>query len=118
MLNRKEGEVMKRVYALCKDGGVCLITPAELLASLPRREKWTEEALEKILQDLKTDDYLELLFSERKGEKTYVLSLRAEGYAYPRHALQMRRDFAVKVIWAITSAVIAFAVGWILKFLF
>ena len=50
MLNRRENEVMKRIYALCKDGGVCLITPDELIAGLPKHEKWTEEQLEKTLE--------------------------------------------------------------------
>ena len=118
MLNRRENEVMKRIYALCKDDGVCLITPDELLSGLPKHSKWTEEQLEKTLYALKIDDYFDLLHSERKGEKTYVITLRDGGFAYPRAALQMRRDFTVKMLWAVTSAVVAFAVGWVLRHLF
>lgn len=118
MLNRKESEVMNAVYALCEEKGICLISPSELVSLLPPRKKYTEEAVEKILSELSLDNYFELLSSERKGEKMYVISLRASGYAYKRCSVQQKRDFALKVVWAVTSAVIAFLVGWILKWIF
>lgn len=118
MLNRRETEVMNAVYTLCHEKGVCLISPTELLALLPPRRKWTEERVEKILGELALDDYFELLSSERKGEKMYVISLRANGYAFKRYFAQMRRDAAVKIFWAVASAVVAFLVGLILKRIF
>ena len=118
MLNRRENEVMKRVYELSKGGGVCLVTPSEILSSLSKKGRWTEETLEKTLHDLKMDDYFDLLYTDRKGEKTYVITLHAAGQAYPRAALQERRTLTLKLVWAVTSAVIAFLVGWILKLIF
>ena len=109
---------MNAVYALCEEKGICLISPSELVSLLPPRKKYTEEAVEKILSELSLDNYFELLSSERKGEKMYVISLRASGYAYKRCSVQQKRDFALKVVWAVTSAVIAFLVGWILKWIF
>ncbi len=118
MLNRRETELMNAVYTLCHEKGVCLISPTELLALLPPRRKWTEERVEKLLGELALDEYFELLSSERKGEKMYVISLRANGYAFKRYFAQMRRDAAVKIFWAVTSAVVAFLVGLILKRIF
>ena len=118
MLNRRENEVMRAVYTLCDKQGICLISPAELLEVLPARKKFTEETLENILNELALDDYFQLLFSERKGEKMYVISLHAGGYAYKRCQLQQKRNTLVKLAWAVASAVIAFAVGWILKKIF
>ena len=118
MLSHREGEVMKRVYALCKERGICLVTAAELLAGMKRGKRWSEGDLEKTLLDLKADHYFDLLYSERKGEKTYVITLHAEGYAYPRTELQMRRNFILKMLWAATSAAVAFAVGWLLRHIF
>ncbi|MBQ8428023.1 MAG: hypothetical protein IJX18_02070 [Clostridia bacterium] len=117
MLTKKESEVMKAVYSLCKEG-VCLVSPTELLAALPPREKWTIEALEKVLTALSLDNYFELLSSERQGEKMYVITLRANGLAYPRNAQQMRRSLCLKLGWAVASAVIAFLVGLLLKWIF
>ena len=118
MLTRQEGEVMNAVYALCHDKGLCLVSPSELLAMLPVRKKYTEDSLEKILSALALDDYFELLSSERKGEKTYVISLHSSGYAYKRCSQQRKRDLAMRIIWAVASATIAFLVGWILKWIF
>ncbi len=118
MLNKRESEVMGAVYSLCKEKGICLVSPTELIDLLPPRKKYTEEQVEKILGALALDDYFELLSSERKGEKMYVISLHASGYAYKRCSLQQRRDLAFRLGWAIASAVIAFLVGCILKKLF
>ena len=118
MLNKRETEIMNRVYELCRDKGVCLISPTEFLATLPPRRKYTEAQVEGILNELALDNYFEILSSERKGEKMYVISLRANGYAFKRCFAQMRRDAIVKMLWAITSAVVAFLVGVILKRIF
>ena len=118
VLSRRETEIMNAVYALCHEKGVCLVSPAELLDLLPPRKKYTEEQVEGILNELALDDYFELLSSERKGEKMYVISLRANGYAFKRYFSQMRRDAAVKIFWAVASAVVAFLVGVILKRIF
>ena len=109
---------MNAVYALCHEKGVCLISPAELIDLLPLRKKYTEERLEEMLRQLALDDYFELLSSERKGEKMYVISLRTKGQAYKRCSLQQKRDVAVKMLLAVASAVVAFVVGLILKRIF
>ncbi len=118
MLNKRETEVMDRVYALCHEKGVCLVSPTELISLLPIRKNYTEEGVEGILNELALDGYFELLSSERKGEKMYVISLRANGYAFKRSYAQMRRDAAVRIFWAVASAVVAFLVGIILKRIF
>ena len=109
---------MNAVYSLCHEKGICLISPTELIDVLPPRRKYTEEHVEQILSALALDEYFELLSSERKGEKMYVISLRANGYAFKRNYTQVKRDWVVKLAWAIASAVIAFAVGLILKGIF
>lgn len=118
MLNRQESEVMNAVYTLCHTQPLSLLSPAEILSALPQRKKYDEEKLEEILNALALDNYFELLSSERKGEKMYVISLRANGIAYKRSALQQRRDLTLKLCWAITSAVIAFLVGCLLRRIF
>ena len=118
MLNRRETEIMNAVYVLCHEKGVCLVSPAELLTLLPAKKRYTEEQVESILNELALDNYFELLSSERKGEKMFVISMRANGYAFKRNYVQMRRDAALKIFWAVFSAVVAFVVGLILKRIF
>ncbi|MBQ7770730.1 MAG: hypothetical protein IJ373_06050 [Clostridia bacterium] len=118
VLNKRETEVMNVIFSLCHDKGVGLISPAEILDMLPPKRRYTEERVEEILNELALDDYFELLSSERKGEKMYVISLRSNGYAFKRGYVQMRRDALLKIFWAAVSAVIAFTVGLLLKRIF
>ncbi len=118
MLNKKESEVMQAVFSLCKENGRCLVAPADLIKHLPAKEKCTEEKLEKILRALELDDYFEIISSDRKGEKMYVITLHPNGFAFKRSTVQMRRDMFFKVSWTIASAVIAFLVGLLLKKIF
>ena len=109
---------MRAIYAMTRENGICLISPAELISLLPTRKKYTEAQVEVILKELALDNYFEFLSSERKGEKMYVISLRANGYAYERCSVQQKRDVALRLFWAIASAVVAFAVGLLLKRIF
>ncbi len=118
MLNRRESEVMQAVYSLCREDGRCLIAPADLLKLLPKKEKCTEEKLEKILKALELDDYFEMISSDRKGEKMYVITLHPNGFAFKRSSVQMRRDLFFKVSWTILSAILAFLVGLLMKRIF
>lgn len=118
MLNKKESEVMQAVFSLCGGEGRCLVAPADLLKSLPPKEKYTEEKLEKILRALELDDYFEIISSDRKGEKMYVITLHANGFAFKRSSVQLRRDLIFKIACSILSAVLAFLVGLLLKKLF
>lgn len=118
MLNRQENEVMRAVFTLCEGRGVCLVSPDELLNLLPQKKKYGQQQLENILAALALDDYFQLLSSERKGEKMYVISLHPNGYAYKRNSTQRKRDFLFKIGWAVASAVIAFLVGVLLKRIF
>lgn len=118
MLNKRETEVMNVIFSLCHETGVGLFSPAEILDMLPKKRNYTEENVETILSELALDNYFELLASERKGEKMYVISLHANGYAFKRGYVQRRRDAFLKIAWAALSAVIAFAVGLLLKRIF
>jgi len=118
MLNKRESKVMELVYSLCDERGICLVSPSELLGLMPEKEQMSEETLDKTLSALELDDYFSLLTSSRKGEKMYVITLHAVGFAFKRTHTQMKRDLAFKLGWAIASAVIAFLVGMILKLIF
>ena len=118
MLSKRETEVMNTVYEISHEKGVCLISPEELLSMLPAGRGYTEAQVEEILNELALDNYFELLSSERKGEKMFIISLRTNGYAFKRCFAQMKRDAAVKMLWAVASAIVAFLVGVILKRIF
>ena len=118
MLNRRESEVMQAVFSLCREEGRCLVSPADLLRCLTAKQKYTEEKLEKILHALELDGYFEMLSSDRKGEKMYVLTLQPKGFAFQRSSVQLYRSMALRIGWTIASAVLAFLVGLLMKKIF
>ena len=118
MLTRKERAVMGVAYALCGKDGRCLISVRDFLARLPKREKTDDEGLERTLKALEMDDYFDLCFSERKGEKMFVITLHGKGLAFRRLAEQEKRNAYGKLFWAVVSAVATFLVGVLLKRIF
>lgn len=118
MLNRRENEVMAAVYGLCDGTDGCLVSPMDILSVLPSRKKYTPDDVEKILQDLKCDGYFDLILSERKGEKMYVINLKENGFQYKRTAKQKQRDVAFKIVLAFIGAAATFVFGIILRGLF
>ncbi len=117
-LNRKEDEVMNAVFTLANGKDRVLVTPYEIIALLPPKGDWDEEKLERILRALELDGYFELIPSDRKGEKMYVIHLQAAGLAYKRSDYQRKRSIYFKIALAVGSAVITFVIGLILKNLF
>ena len=118
MLNKQENEVMNAVYEMCGGKESCLVSPLEIMSILPEKRAYTPEKVESILRSLELDDYFDLIESDRKGEKLYVITLHQNGIAYKRTALQMKRSVAFKVCLAVGSAVITFAVSMILRGIF
>ena len=111
MLNRQESEVMRAVYEMCDGKGSCLVSPLEIMSILPEKKKYTPERVDKILRSLELDDYFDLLESDRKGERMYVVTLHSKGEAYPRERLQMRRRIAFQIGLSGAGAGIPFPVG-------
>lgn len=69
-LNKKEDEVMNAVFTLANGKESFLVSPFEIIALLPPKASYDEEKLEGVLRALELDGYFELIFSDRKGEKT------------------------------------------------
>lgn len=117
-LNKKEDEVMNAVFTLAGGKERVLVSPYEIIALLPPKGQYDEEKLERILRALELDGYFELIPSDRKGEKMYVIHLQAAGLAYKRSDYQRRRGIYFKIALAVGSAVITFVIGLILKAIF
>ena len=118
MLNKNENEVMSAVFSLCDGTEGCLVSPLDILSILPAKRKYSIEKIDGILHDLKCDGYFDLITSERKGEKMYVISLKENGYAYKRNAKQRQRDIAFRIMLAFIGAAATFIFGHIIKGIF
>ncbi len=118
MLSKHENEVMSAVYSLCDGTDGCLVSPLDILSVLPTKRRFTPERLDGILTDLQSDGYFDLISSERKGEKMYVINLKESGLAFKREAHRRRRDVTFRIFLAFIGAFATFIFGLILKTLF
>ena len=118
MLSRCEDEIMRAVYDLCDGTDGCLISPSEILSILPPKRKYSYEKIDGILHDLMHDGYFDLISSERRGEKMYVINLKETGFSYKRTVAQRRRDIAFRVTLAFIGALSTFIFGLIIKSIF
>lgn len=118
MLNKNENMVMAAVYSLCDGTEGCLVSPIDILSVLPAKHRLNCERLEEILTALQCDGYFDLIFSERKGEKMYVINLKESGFAYKRNARQKQRDITFRIFLAFIGAFATFIFGLILRGIF
>lgn len=118
MLGKSESEVMSAVYSLCDGTESCLVSHLDIMSALPAKRRYSQDKLEEILLNLKSDGYFDLISSERKGEKMYVISLKENGYSFKREKVQRRRDVGFKIFLAFIGALATFIFGLILKAIF
>ncbi len=117
-LNRNEKEVIECVLGFAGKKERVLVSPEELLAALPPKRKYDAEKLDGLLKGLEMDGYFEVVRTERKGEKMYVIHLLSEGLNYERADKQLKRKVWFKVGLAVLGAVVTFVVGMVLKAIF
>ena len=116
-LSKRENAVMGAVFSLSQGKQRFLVSPCEILAILPAKSKFDEETLERVLRSLEIDGYFELVFSDRKGEKTYCIHMREAGLAFRRMDVHRRRSAALRLLFAAVCGVLSAAVGLIIKLL-
>lgn len=118
MLTKSEKEIMNAVYSLCNGNEKCLVSVFDILSVLPPKSDFTVDKVESIMKTLELDDYFEVIMSERKGEKVYVITLHNNGVAFKREIIQERRSVYFKVALSVGGAILTFIVGMILKAIF
>jgi hypothetical protein len=109
---------MCAVYSLCDGTDGCLISPADILSLLPPNRHYTTERIDDTLNALHLDGYFDLITSERKGEKMYVINLTDNGKVYKRAARQRQRDVLFKIFLAFIGAFATFIFGIIIRSIF
>lgn len=110
MLSGSERLLMDGIYPLMK-GGTLLISPKELSAFLDKSE------VESTLLSLKSEDYIDFLSSERKGEPVYLITLKVKGECYPKERRKEKKQLLLRLAMAIGGAIVSFLVGLFLKML-
>ncbi len=117
-LNKREDAVMNAVFTLSAGRERLIAAPYDILSLLPPKLKIDEEKLDRVMRDLGLDGYFELIESDRKGERVYVLQLTSRGMNYRRQDSQLRRSVWFRWGVAAIGAVITALMGMILKLIF
>ncbi len=115
MLTRLENKVMGAIYRKCKSRNAVLIE-RNSLTSLTGADDG--EKLDRIVNDLYTDGFFDLVYTERQGEKVYCITLTEKGKGYPREAKMVKRTLMFKLIVTVGFAIFSFILGLILKAIF
>ena len=91
MLSRTESKVMNVLYKECKERSAFLISPIDL-KKMSGTENLSNNGLERVVKDLHSDGYFDLVYSDRHGETVYCISLTEKGKAYLRNSKLLKRN--------------------------
>lgn len=94
-----------------------LASPAEIAALIPGRALG-EDALERDLAALSEGGYVDVVSTDRKGERTYVVELTKRGEGYFREARVRRQRLALRIVVAALCGAASALAGVLLKMLF
>ena len=106
---------MGAVFQLSEGKERFLVAPYELLSVLPPRQKFDEEKLFRALRSLELDGYFELIESDRKGERVFVIIMREAGLSYRRSDALRRRRMYYKIAVTLLCGALSALVGILVK---
>ena len=106
---------MGAVFRLSEGKERFLAAPYELLSALPPRQKFTEEKLYRALRSLELDGYFELIESERKGERVFVIIMHDAGRSFQRSDAARRRRVYYKIALTLLCGALSALVGILVK---
>lgn len=108
MLTFKEKYVMEYVYQKCQGKKSCLISPREIISFVADKYVISTEELEKIMNNLNYDNYIELFKSDKKGNPVFCVSLKLKGEGFHRELTNNKRNW---LFWIGRSALLAVVAG-------
>lgn len=117
MLTSAEKRVMDTIYVQCKDKHSTIISPTDI-TRLTDKYGVGLNRVEKTVKDLYMDGYFDMVYSDRRGETVYCITLTEKGKAYMRNAKVMKRNLIFKIGFSFALAVFSFLVGVVLKAIF
>ena len=117
MLEKVKKKILTFLTKLCKDRQSVLISPTDLIKNLNYNEI-SQEDLETKMVELSNEGYFDLVYSDRRGEKVYCITLLEKGKGYLRKERIERQNLVKRFFLTIAFAVLSFMVGAILKKIF
>ena len=118
MLNSLEKAIMLLLYDRCANKESVLISPSQIIISLLPKFQITVKELDKIINNLVLDGYIDVINSDNKGNTIYCVSLKMKGIAFKRELVQQAKNNRYLLIRTIILAVVSVTVTLILRALF
>lgn len=106
---------MSAVFQLSEGKERFLVSPYEIIAVLPPRMNFDEEKLSRTLRSLELDGYFELIESDRKGERVFVVHMREAGLSFRRSDAVRKRRIYYKIAVTLLCGVLSALVGILVK---
>ena len=117
MLESGKKKILIFLTRLCKDRPSVLISPTDLTNNLGNIEL-NQEGVEKKVVELSDEGYFDLVYSDRRGEKVFCITLLEKGKSYFRKEKIERQNLVKRFFLTIGFAVLSFLVGVILRKIF
>jgi hypothetical protein len=119
VLNKKEKALLNVVYKTAVNkNGQCLLSPIEILEKIPYKLEFTENDLDKVLNDLSLDNYFSVEKAKHHGELYYVITLKEKGLSYIRDKKKARRKLYIRILTGILLAIMSYVIKLILPLIF
>ena len=118
MLNSLEKAVMLLLYDKCANKESALISPNQITISLLPKHQLTVKELDKIINNLILDGYIDVINSDNKGKTIYCVSLKMKGIAYKRDMINQKKNNRYLLIRTIILAVVSVTITLILRSIF
>lgn len=118
MLSRKEKFILKILNDTSNKSSSCLITPKRLTKTPSGNKNLSESELDKILQGLEDQNYLDVVKTTRLNEEIYCITLYQKGKNYLMENERTMRALKYKILLAVVGAFVSFIAGRLLFILF
>ena len=118
MLNKIEKQIMRYFYNRCYNKESCLIKPEDIKISLIPDLEINDVQLDRAVNNLIYDGYIDLVASENNGTPIYSVSLKSKGQAFLRELENTKKENRYLIVRSIVLALLGLAVTWLIRLIF
>ncbi len=110
---------MQYLFDTCgANGGKCLVSAKDISTSIYSKIDLNEHEIDEVIKNLTLDNYIDVIYSDKKGQTIYCVTLKELGQAFAREKRNSKINTSVLIIRTVLLAVLSFVVGIILKAIF
>ena len=100
------------------NGGKCLVTAQDVSQNVNYKKQIQEGEVDESIKNLVLDGYVDVVYSDKKGQTVYCVTLLEKGQAFVREQQNTKKNITILVVRTVLLAVLSFIVGLVLKAIF